>query len=467
MTMSGSPTIYALSSGRPPAAIGVVRISGPRAGDALRVLSGKANVPPREAKFARIRDAAGEPVDEAVVLWFPGPNSETGEDVAEIQMHGSPAALAAVFDTLAGMDGLRPAEPGEFTRRGFENGKLDLTEVEGLGDLIAAETEAQRRQAFRQMKGLLGGRAEGWRKRLIEAQAMIEAPIDFADEGDVPDDLSEPALAIARELAGEISAALAAGRHGERLREGLVVAIAGPPNVGKSTLLNRIAGREVAIVSPHAGTTRDALEVHLDLKGYPVTLIDTAGVRDSSDPVEQEGIRRARAKAEEADLVLWLIDGAGHSPALPEPDTSKYLIIINKIDAYGANNEIEFDYENKFNNEFISMIGSQAGVSHETVLAISAQAGVGIDPLLDHIAGFAQAYFGGAEPALITRERHRHALQVTVDALNRAAVLEARGSEDLVAEELRAAATALGRLTGRVDVEDILDVVFRDFCVGK
>jgi tRNA modification GTPase len=296
---------------------------------------------------------------------------------------------------------------------------------------------------------------------------MIEAPIDFADEGDVPDDLSEPALAIARELAGEISAALAAGRHGERLREGLVVAIAGPPNVGKSTLLNRIAGREVAIVSPHAGTTRDALEVHLDLKGYPVTLIDTAGVRDSSDPVEQEGIRRARAKAEEADLVLWLIDGAGHSPALPEPDTSKYLIIINKIDAYGANNEIEFDYENKFNNEFMSMIGSQAGVSHETVLAISAQAGVGIDPLLDHIAGFAQAYFGGAEPALITRERHRHALQVTVDALNRAAVLEARGSEDLVAEELRAAATALGRLTGRVDGEDILDVVFRDFCVGK
>jgi tRNA modification GTPase len=461
-------TIFALSSGRPPAAIGVVRISGPRAGDALRVLSGKANVPPREAKFARIRDAAGEPVDEAVVLWFPGPNSETGEDVAEIQMHGSPAALAAVFDTLAGMDGLRPAEPGEFTRRGFENGKLDLTEVEGLGDLIAAETEAQRRQAFRQMKGLLGGRAEGWRKRLIEAQAMIEAPIDFADEGDVPDDLSAPALAIARELAGEISAALAAGRRGERLREGLVVAIAGPPNVGKSTLLNRIAGREVAIVSPHAGTTRDVLEVHLDLKGYPVTLIDTAGVRDSSDPIEQEGIRRARAKAEEADLVLWLIDaGAGHSPALPVSVTSKYLMIINKIDIRDTINETEFGYETKFNSEFISIIGPRAGVSHETVLAISAQTGVGIDPLLDRIAGFAHAYFGGAEPALITRERHRHALQTTVDALNRAAALEAHGSEDLVAEELRAAATALGRLTGRVDVEDILDVVFRDFCVGK
>lgn len=459
-------TIFALSSGRPPAAIGVVRISGPRAGDALRVLSGKASVPAREAKFARIRNAAGEAIDEAVVLWFPGPGSETGEDVAEIQMHGSRAALAAVFDTLAAMEGLRPAEPGEFTRRGFENGKLDLTEVEGLGDLIAAETEAQRRQAFRQMKGLLGGRTEGWRKRLIEAQAMIEAPIDFSDEGDVPDDLSAPALAIARELAEEISAVLAAGRRGERLREGLVVAIAGPPNVGKSTLLNRIAGREVAIVSPHAGTTRDVLEVHLDLKGYPVTLIDTAGLRDSDDPVEQEGIRRARARAEEADLVLWLY-GAGDVGVRPPAGAHNILILKNKIDIQQVKNKADINNENEFNNEFSSNDGFGESVSRETVLPISALTGFGIDTLLNRVAQFAELHLGGADPALVTRERHRHALQTTVEALNRASALPGLGAEDLVAEELRTASTALGRLTGRVDVEDILDVLFRDFCVGK
>jgi tRNA modification GTPase len=467
-------TIFALSSGRPPAAIGVVRISGPRAGDALRLLSGKASVPPREAKFARIRDAAGEPIDEAVVLWFPGPNSETGEDVAEIQMHGSRAALAAVFDTLARMEDLRPAEPGEFTRRGFENGKLDLTEVEGLGDLIAAETEAQRRQAFRQMKGLLGGRAEGWRQRLIEAQAMIEAPIDFSDEGDVPDDLGAPALAIARALVAEMSAVLAAGRRGERLREGLVVAIAGPPNVGKSTLLNRIAGREVAIVSPQAGTTRDALEVHLDLKGYPVTLIDTAGLRDSADPVEQEGIRRARARAQEADLVLWLVDAGAAAPERGSmPEHGNTLIIINKMDIRGLKDNKELRNENIFgseiifDDEFMFQILAESGVSRETVLPISARDGLGIDLLLNRIAAFAETTLGGTEPALVTRERHRHALQTAVDALNRAGTLPPQGAEDLVAEELRAAATALGRLTGRVDVEDILDVIFRDFCVGK
>jgi tRNA modification GTPase len=382
-------------------------------------------------------------------------------------MHGSRAALAAVFDTLARMDGLRPAEPGEFTRRGFENGKLDLTEVEGLGDLIAAETEAQRRQAFRQMKGLLGGRAEGWRRRLIEAQAMIEAPIDFSDEGDVPADLSAPALAIARELAGEISQVLAAGRRGERLREGLVVAIAGPPNVGKSTLLNRIAGREVAIVSPQAGTTRDVLEVHLDLKGYPVTLIDTAGLRDSSDPVEQEGIRRARARAEEADLVLWLVDVGAPDPVEQPREHSNILIIINKLDNMGLKSEDEFTSENIFDSEFVSGAVREGGVSRETAVPISARDGLGIDRLLNRISAFAETALGGAEPALVTRERHRHALQTAADALKRATALPPQGSEDLVAEELRMAATALGRLTGRVDVEDILDVIFRDFCVGK
>ena len=243
-------TIFALSSGRPPAAIAVVRISGPRAGDALKALTGR--VPePRKAALARVRDpATGEVIDEALALWFPGPNSETGEDIAELQLHGGRAVIAAVLAALGRIEGLRPAEAGEFTRRAFENGQLDLTAVEGLADLIGAETEAQRRQAYRQLKGLLGDRAETWRARLIEALALVEARIDFSDEADVPEDLIGPALEIARELRDEIAAALAGAARGERLRDGLVVAIAGPPNAGKSTLLNRIARREAAIVSP-------------------------------------------------------------------------------------------------------------------------------------------------------------------------------------------------------------------------
>src|SRR4249919_156216 len=301
-------TIFALSSGRPPAAIAVVRISGPRAGEALKALAGRMPEP-RKAGLARVRDpATGEAIDEALALWFPGPNSETGEDMAEVQLHGGRAVVAAVLGALGRIEGLRPAEAGEFTRRAFENGRLDLTAVEGLADLIGAETEAQRRQAYRQLKGLLGDRAETWRARLIEALALVEARIDFSDEADVPEDLIGPALVIAHSLRDEIAQALLGAARGERLREGLVVAIAGPPNAGKSTLLNRIARREAAIVSPIPGTTRDVIEVHLDLGGYPVTLLDTAGIRDSDDPVEQDGVRRARQRAGAADLVLWVED---------------------------------------------------------------------------------------------------------------------------------------------------------------
>src|SRR5882724_3398483 len=322
-------TIFALSSGRPPSAIAIVRVSGPQAGPALTALGGK--IPPaRAATRTLLRDAAGQPLDDAVVLWFPGPASATGEDVAEFHVHGGRAVLASIFAALASLKDMRAAEPGEFTRRAFENGKLDLTEAEGLDDLIHADTDRQRRQALRQLKGLLGDKARDWRARIIEASALIEAGIDFSDEGDVPAELMAPALARIKTLLGEIEEVLAAQAQSERLRDGLVVAITGPPNVGKSTLMNQLARREVAIVSPHAGTTRDVIEVQLDLDGYPVTVIDTAGIRETDDPVEQEGVRRARARADDADLVLWLSDSAdpevGHHGAAP------LWLVRNKID---------------------------------------------------------------------------------------------------------------------------------------
>jgi tRNA modification GTPase len=444
-------TIFALSSGRPPAAIAVVRLSGPRAGDALKALTGKMPEP-RKAALARVRDPAnGEVIDEALALWFPGPNSETGEDTAELQLHGGRAVIAAVLAALGRIEGLRLAEPGEFTRRAFENGRLDLTAVEGLADLISAETEAQRRQGYRQLKGLLGDRAETWRARLIEALALVEARIDFSDEADVPEDLVGPALKTAASLRDEIAAALAGAARGERLRDGLVIAIAGPPNAGKSTLLNRIARREAAIVSPVAGTTRDVIEVHLDLGGYPVTVLDTAGIRVGIDPVEQEGVRRARERAAEADLVLWIQDVNDSNPTEKPSGRPTTCIVWNKVDL--KNNSRLEEQRNEFKLSNIEFY-------------ISAATGHGFELLLGYLTQYAADYFG-AEPALISRERHRKMLQTTQGALDAALTEGAHGREDIIAEELRRAANTLGRLTGRIDVEDILDVIFRDFCIGK
>jgi len=449
-------TIFALSSGRPPAAIAVVRISGPGAGDALAVLAGRLPEP-RKAALARVRDpASGEAIDEALALWFPAPNSETGENIAELQLHGGRAVIAAVLSALGRIEGLRPAEAGEFTRRAFENGRLDLTAVEGLADLISAETEAQRRQAYRQLKGLLGNRAETWRARMIEALALVQARIDFSDEADVPEDLIGPALKIVQSLRDEIAEALAGAARGERLRDGLVVAIAGPPNAGKSTLLNRIARREAAIVSPIPGTTRDVIEVHLDLGGYPVTLLDTAGIRDSFDPVEQEGVRRARHRASEADLVLWVYDatdGAAPSGARPLGESVTKWMIRNKVDLLSGGRRDE------------SIVNSEFGISN-IVFSLSATTGLGVAEFLDQLRDYAKSYFG-AETSLLTRERHRKALNLAQNALDRALAESLSGREDIVAEELRLAAQSLGRLTGQVDVEDILDVIFRDFCIGK
>jgi tRNA modification GTPase len=355
--------------------------------------------------------------------------------------------------------------------------------VEGLADLVLAETESQRRLAFRQMRGALGKRAEEWRAQLIQALALIEARIDFSDEADVPQDLVTPALRIVRALENEIASVLADGGRGERLREGLVVAIAGPPNAGKSTLLNRIAKREAAIVSPYAGTTRDIIEVHLDLGGLPVTLLDTAGIRETDDPVELEGVRRARERANAADLVLWVVDaseGEGASAVRPsvEAVTAPLWVIRNKTDLTQRNerasqNSARNESDRRVNKPLANVVNDRltgtneiAFTGSEPAFDLSAKSGEGFDALLEQLTKHAETYLVGAESALVTRERHRRALEDVVAALRRAS----RGDpdrEDLLAEELRIAAQSLGRLTGRVDVEDVLDVIFRDFCIGK
>ncbi|HEY7665359.1 MAG TPA: tRNA uridine-5-carboxymethylaminomethyl(34) synthesis GTPase MnmE [Xanthobacteraceae bacterium] len=451
---SDRDTIFALSSGRPPAAVAVIRVSGARARLALEALIGRVPVP-RRASLARVRDpASGETIDEGLALWFPAPRSETGEDMAELQVHGGRAVIAAVLAALGKLAGLRPAEAGEFTRRAFEHGRMDLPAVEGLADLVAAETEAQRRQALQHLRGLLGERAESWRQRLIEMLALVEAGIDFPDEDDVPREVMARALALVEPLAEEIGAAGAG--QGERLREGLRVAIAGPPNAGKSTLFNRLARREAAIVSPFPGTTRDVLELHLDLGGYPVTVLDTAGMREANDPVEREGVRRAREQAAAADLVLWVVDaaareaaGAGSAPTVQAGAMT--WLLVNKIDLLREPPTARNESMNKTYNQIHFM---------------SCATGAGLDELVGALARFAGEFFP-AEPALVTRERQRGHLREALLALRAAQQAGKEGAEEIMAEHLRLAARALGKVLGRVDVEDVLDVIFRDFCIGK
>lgn len=444
MPRESEDTIYALSSGRLPAAIAVVRISGPKARIGLETLTGKLP-PPRRAARGIFRDPlSGEVIDDGLVLWFPGPGSETGEDTAELHLHGGRAIVAKIVEALGRIDGLRPAEAGEFTRRALLNGKIDLAAVEGLGDLVAAETEAQRRQAVAQFRGALSAKVEGWRERLIEAMARLEAGIDFSDEGDVPEDLLAPAMIIARELAAEIREALASAPRGERLREGFVVAIAGPPNAGKSTLMNRLARREVAIVSAVPGTTRDPIEVALDLNGVPVALVDTAGVREARDEIEAEGVRRALARAAAADLVLWLVESTDAAPPAA-PAGVRAIVVRTKADLLDS--EVQRSLEGK-----------------ESIL-VSAKTGFGLERLIEKLTGEAAELAG--EPALVTRERQRYALEEALRRLAGAMAVAERGKEELVAEELRLAANALGRVTGRIGVEEVLGEIFRSFCIGK
>jgi tRNA modification GTPase len=399
----------------------------------------------------------GEVLDEAVVLWLPGPANFTGEDMVELHVHGGRAVVAGVLEALASF-GLRLAEPGEFTMRAFGNGKIDLTEAEGLADLIHAETAYQRRQAIAQHWGALRGHYELWRVTLLGAMAYVEASLDFSDEGDIAENAFNEAIPQVRKLVADLDRALADGRRGEIVREGIQVAIVGAPNVGKSSLLNALAGREAAIVFHEPGTTRDVIEVALDLDGFPFVLRDTAGLRETESPVEQEGIRRALASAKEADIVLLMYDAAAASMQTAglfggkswrergQMEASKTFTVINKIDL------------------------AQPDLSRlpEGTLLISATTGDGLDALKTALVRFAVESFGGNETPLITRARHRQEIERARKALNQFLVSADNGDHpEIAAEHLREAADALGRLTGRLDVEEVLGQIFSEFCIGK
>ncbi len=442
-------TIFAIATGAGRAGIAVIRVSGPACAAALECLTGAPPPPPRVATRARFVAPGGEEMlDDGLCLWFPAPASYTGEDVAELHVHGGPATLAAMIDALGRIPGLRLAAPGEFSRRAFENGKLDLTAIEGLADLIDAETEAQRRQALRQLGGALGAMYQDWREALVGALAQLEATIDFPDE-DLPDHIETGINHQISRVITEVTQHLADDRRGERLRDGYYIAVLGPPNAGKSSLINMLAQREAAIVSAQAGTTRDVIEVHLDLGGYPVIVADTAGLRAAGDDIEREGVRRALARAEESDLKILVLDGA--CAGVPDTGTCALIdentvVVRNKIDLVGAGAP--------------AMI--VAGV---TAMDISAQTGAGIADLLESMTSKINARLSlpAAAPPL-TRHRHRAALEACRAALLRAG--EAAAPE-LKAEDVRLAVRSIGTITGNVDVEDILDVVFRDFCIGK
>ena len=442
--MRDMDTIVALATARGRAAIAVVRVSGPGTAAIIKSIAGRLPKP-RVATLCRLADPRdGEAIDQALALWFPGPASFTGEDSAEFHIHGGRSVAAGLLDALMTGCGARMAEPGEFAQRAFSNGKLDLAAVEGLADLIDAETVMQRRQALRQLDGALGRQIDDWRHRLLHASAWAEATLDFSDEADVDSSALTTAMASVGDLIADIQKVLTENSGRERLRDGFNVVIAGPPNAGKSTLMNVLAQRDVAIVSPIPGTTRDVIEIHLDLDGWPVTLIDTAGIRDSSDPIENEGIARTRSRAEQADLVLWLMaysaDSSQESGAIAGavPVLTKADLIIDSSPKHG-----------------------------EQSVKISALTGSGMSELLALIVARAEATFG-AGSGLITRRRHRKALIETVASLQRATALFDSGRHDeLVAEELRLALRSLGQITGRVDVEEVLGAIFSGFCIGK
>lgn len=430
------PTIFAPMTAAGRGAVTALRLSGPRTAAAVTALAGTLPAP-RTASLRRLRAANGEVLDEALLLWFPAPASYTGEDVAELHLHGGRAVLEGVAEALLAC-GLRLAEPGEFSRRAFLNGRMDLLQAEAVGDLVAAETAGQRRQALRQMEGALGHIYEDWSHRLAGALAHQEALIDFPDE-DLPPAVEEALRHGITALAAEIGGHLADGRRGEKMREGLVFVVQGAPNAGKSTLVNALARREVAIVSPQAGTTRDALEVPLTLGDAPVTLIDTAGLRATADPVEAEGVRRARAKAAAADLVIQLQSPdapLGNEAALESQ--APCLVVATKADL--GLPAVPFD------------------------LAVSVHTGRGMAAFVARLEAIARAATAEAGPPPLTRERHRMRLGEARTHLDQALQ---ETEPELRAEALRLALAAIGGITGAIGVEALLDRIFGDFCIGK
>jgi tRNA modification GTPase len=427
-------TIYALSSGQGRAAVAVLRLSGPDALTAAAALAGPLSEP-RRASLRTLRDPrSGAALDRAIVIAFPAPASFTGEDAAELHVHGGRAVVRAVGAALEAL-GLRPAEPGEFTRRAFVAGRLDLTEVEGLADLIDADTEAQRRAALAAVRGEHRVRTEGWRDRLVAAMCLLEAMIDFADEDDAPDDTRAEVATQARALAAEIAAALASAGSAERLRDGVQVVIAGPPNAGKSTLLNALARRDVAIVADEPGTTRDIVEVALDIGGLPFSVSDTAGLREAAAGVEREGVRRAEARMKAADLVLWLEPPEGAEP----PDgAAEVWRLAGKADL---------------------------GEGGRFGLPVSGQTGAGIDILLERLHSFGAERLGGEDRVIMGARERRHLAEAEAEL--RAAADLVHAAPELAAERLRLAARALDSVVGRVHVEDLLGSIFARFCIGK
>ena len=447
-----SDTVFALATAPGRAAVAVIRLSGPGCAAALKAIAGE-GLKPRQAGLRPLKAADGAVLDQALVLWFPGPASYTGEDTAELHLHGGRAVVEAVSERLAQV-GLRPAEPGEFTRRAFQNGKLDLAQAEAVADLVDAESEAQRRQALDQLGGALGRRYEAWRVELIECLALLEAEIDFPDE-DLPDALAQRVGPRSRALIGQLDQALAEAARGERVRDGYRIAVIGAPNAGKSSLFNRLVRREAAIVTPIPGTTRDVIEATFDVAGFRCLIADTAGVRVSDDLVEAEGVRRAQAWAEGAALRLWVVDGSAGDRAWSEAaELARWgdLLVLNKADlGAGADG---------------AAAKARAGPLGAEILPVSVATGAGFDALVTRLEQRVVADLSGADFPSVTRERHRLRLSQARQHLARALDALALGPE-LAAEDFRLAARALGRVSGRIDAEDVLDVVFASFCIGK